>query len=132
MIPRLLLSAFVGAVLLLFAADAGAQEKRPGTTSQPLTIKKVRNWTDNGNVVPVCWETSGYDREKLIVREAVAGTWEWYSNVRFTGWDACPMSGSALHVRVRLTAQDDSNAGAGGSAELGWALSIAPPITIRA
>ena len=119
MIPRLLLSAFVGAVLLLFAADAGAQERTPGTTSQPLTIKKVRNWTENGNVVPVCWETSGYDREKLIIKEAVTGTWEWHSTIRFTGWAACPTGGSAMHVRIRLRPQDDSNAGAGGSAELG-------------
>ena len=119
MIPRSLLSVFVGAVLLLVAADVGAQEKKPGTTSQPLTIKKVRNWTESGNVVPVCWETSGYDREKLIIREAVAGTWEWHSTIRFTGWVACPTSGSAMHVRIRLASQDGSNAGAGGSAALG-------------
>ena len=110
-------------VLLLFVSGANSQE-RVGTTSQPLTIKKVQNWTANGNVVPVCWETPGYDREKTIVKEAVSGTWEWFANIRFTGWGACPTGGiggsrSAKHVRIRITAQDASNAGAGGSARYG-------------
>ncbi len=111
-------------VLLLSAAGAGAQEN-VRTVSQPLTIKNVQNWTANGNVVPVCWETAGYDREKKIVREAVSGTWEWYANVRFTGWATCPTgvgvfgSGSAKQVRIRIKPQDGSNAGASGSARLG-------------
>ncbi len=101
-----------------FATSATAREN-VGSTSQPLTIKNVRNWTANGNVIPVCWETTGYDREKKIIREAVAGTWEWFANINFTGWDACPTSGSVKHVRIRVATQDDSNAGAGGSARLG-------------
>lgn len=110
-------------LFLLFAAGASAQENI-GSTSQPLTIKNVQNWTANSNVVPVCWETSGYDREKAIVREALSGTWEWFANIRFTGWYLCPTggiggSGSAKDVRIRITAQDGSNAGAGGSARLG-------------
>ncbi len=115
---------FMFLVLLLSAVCANAQE-RVGTNSQPLTIKNVRNWTANGNVVPVCWETIGYNREKAILREAVSGTWEWFANIRFIGWNACPTgtgiggSGSAKAVRIRITAQDSSNAGAGGSARYG-------------
>lgn len=57
-------------------------------------------------------------------REALSGTWKWFANIRFTGWYLCPTggiggSGSAKDVRIRITAQDGSNAGAGGSARLG-------------
>jgi hypothetical protein len=110
--------------LLLFVTRTAAQENT-GTTTQPLTISNVRNWTANGNAIPVCWETLGYEREKKIVKEAVSGTWEWFSNVRFTGWATCPTgigiggSGSAKQVRIRISAQDDSNAGSGGSARVG-------------
>src|SRR5207253_1734941 len=111
---------FAGALLLFFASGTSAQE-RVGTTSQALTVKNIRKWTENGNVVPVCWETAGYDREKTIIKEAVSGTWEWFANIRFTGWGACPTgigiggSGTAKQVRIRITPQDGTIAGAGGA-----------------
>ena len=52
----------------LHAQDNG---EHLGTSTQPLTIKNVKNWTENGNVVPVCWGTPGYDREKAIVIAAL-------------------------------------------------------------
>lgn len=92
-----------------------------GTSSQPLTIKNVRNWTENGNVVPVCWETPGYNREKEIVRNAVGRTWERSANIRFNGWYLCPTgfgiggSASVQDVRVRIVPHDATDAGASGS-----------------
>ena len=69
----------------LFTAPAVAQE-HVGKISQPLTSSAgIKLWTENGNQVPVCWESVGYQREKEIVREAVANTWELFGNVRFTG-----------------------------------------------
>ncbi|MEJ7637256.1 MAG: M57 family metalloprotease [Singulisphaera sp.] len=104
-----------------FAPGAGAQE-RVGSTSQPLTTTSTAtDWTSQNNECPVCWETDGYDREKRITREAVTATWEFHSNIRFTGWNKCPTSGKAKHVRIRIVAQDASNAGAGGSAKVGTA-----------
>ena len=120
-----LLSLAVGVDLFLNVAAASAQEGPLGSNSQPLTIKNVRNWTSNGNVVPVCWETVGYDREKQIVKDAVSGTWEYFANVRFSGWNLCPTgiaiggSASERHVRIRIQPQNASNAGAGGSARYG-------------
>jgi len=112
----------VGAVsLLLFAALASAQVERLGQQSQPLTIKNIQNWTANGNEVPVCWETPGYNREKEIIKEAVTGTWEFYANIRFTGWYHCPTGGSAKHVRIRISTQGTENGGAGGKARFGMA-----------
>jgi hypothetical protein len=112
---------FIGTIFSLFSFGAVAQD-RVGSTSQPLTTSKdVTDWTSKNSEVPVCWETDGYDREKKFTQEAVSNTWEWYANVRFTGWQMCPTSGTAQHVRVRIQAQDASNAGAGGSARVGTA-----------
>ncbi len=124
-IPIPLLLVFAGAVMLLFATGISAQEVL-SQQRQAVTIKtNVRNWTENGNVVPVCWETPGYDREKVIVREAISGTWEWFAKIRFTGWGACPTgigiggSGSSKQVRIRITPQGTKDEGAGGSARYG-------------
>lgn len=118
-------------VYMLFAMcfftplSAKAEVEHVGQVSQPLTIyNNVENWTKNGNVVPVCWETLGYDREKNIVMEAVKGTWEYFSNIQFTGWNICPSGGifgsaTEKNVRIRISAQDNSNLGAGGSARPG-------------
>lgn len=114
----------LGCSFSLHAQDNG---EHLGTSTQPLTIKNVKNWTENGNVVPVCWETPGYDREKAIVRAAIGRTWEQAANIKFIGWYACPSgsgiggSGSAKFVRVRIlpyyaTDPDEArNAGATGS-----------------
>jgi len=105
--------------VLLFAFSAVAQE-RIGTTTQPLiTERGVQYWTSQNNTVPVCWETAGYDREKKITQEGVAGTWQLWANVNFTGWGMCPTSGDAQHVRIRVSPQGDTDAGAGGSARMG-------------
>ena len=107
--------------IFLFAFSAVAQE-RIGTTTQPLiTEKGVQYWTSQNNTVPVCWETAGYDREKKITQEAVAGTWQLWANVNFTGWGTCPTSGDVRHVRIRVSAQGGDDAGAGGSARMGTA-----------
>jgi hypothetical protein len=104
---------------LLFAIDAAAQENI-GKVRTPLTIKNLKNWTENANVVPVCWQTPGFNREKEITRRAIAGTWEYFSNVRFVGWNACPSGGifgsmSDKHVRIRILPHNATDGGAAGS-----------------
>ncbi len=106
--------------VVTFIGVAGAQEKT-GTTQQSIIVKNVRFWTANSNIVPVCWETPGYNAEKAIVRSAVSNTWERYSYLSFTGWGACPTGGiggssSEKHMRIRIKPQGNENAGAGGSA----------------
>ena len=90
-----------------------------GIADGQLTVNKVRLWTENSNVVPVCWETDGYDREKQIVMAAVSNTWQEFANVNFTGWGKCPGAGTERHVRIRISAQGKDNAGASGSARYG-------------
>lgn len=125
--------ALVVMAVTTFAGIASAQ--RTGKTQQGITIKdNVRLWTENNNVVPVCWLTTGYDREKEIVREAVYHTWEEFANITFTGWGKCPNpvgektpSGGTIlkyldkNVRITISPQGKENAGAGGSARIGMA-----------
>jgi hypothetical protein len=105
----------------LFTAPAVAQE-HVGKISQPLTSSAgIKLWTENGNQVPVCWESVGYQREKEIVREAVANTWELFGNVRFTGWNFCPMARDIPFVRIHINPQGTADQGAGGHARHGMA-----------
>ncbi len=113
----------LGSFLLLMSVTVGADAQVTGQSKQGLAFKKVRLWTENNNVVPVCWETDGYDREKDIVREAVTHTWEEFANINFT-WGNCPFGGvsgsaTAKHVRIRISPQGKDNAGANGSARVG-------------
>lgn len=122
-----LCSAMAIALGCSFSLHAQDSDGPVGTTTQPLTIKNVQNWTENGNVVPVCWGTPGYAREKAIVVAALRRTWERAANIKFTGWYACPTgsgiggSGSAKYVRVRILpycatdAGEARDAGAAGS-----------------
>lgn len=109
--------------VITFAGIADAQVT--GKTQQGLAVKKVRLWTENNNVIPVCWETNGYDREKDIVQEAVTHTWQEFANITFSGWGLCPIGGmiggsaTAKQVRIRISPQGKDNAGGGGSARVG-------------
>ncbi len=105
---------------LLFISAAFAQENI-GSTSQRLTTDKSKTlWTEKNNIVPVCWETTGYNREKKFIKDAVTNTWQWHSNISFRGWGVCPTSGEAQHVRIRITPQSSEiESGAGGRASIG-------------
>ncbi len=119
--------------VITFVGIADAQV--PGQTQQRITKKDTaRLWTENNNVVPVCWLTDGYDREKKIVREAVRDTWEEFANLTFIGWGKCssPVAernangGTTLkyldkYVRISVSHQGSENGGAGGSARVGMA-----------
>lgn len=117
-----------------------------GQTQQGLAVRNVGLWTEQNYGVPVCWETPGYEREKAIVKRAIATTWERNSNLSFT-WEACNPAemqaalASAVanpgrfqvvqatlnrpRVVIRITPQGKDkdgryiDAGAGGSARLG-------------
>ncbi len=119
--------------VITYAGIADAQV--PGQVQQGITKKDTaRLWTENNNVVPVCWLTDGYGREKEIVREAVRNTWEEFANITFTGWGKCssPIAernangGTTLkyldrYVRISVSHQGAGSGGAGGSARVGMA-----------
>jgi hypothetical protein len=109
-------------VFCFFACLPSWSQEHIGQVSQRLTTTPTATfWTTRGNVVPVCWETPGFDREKQITRAAVAGSWELWANITFSGWIACPIGGTQEFVRVHIGQQGPENAGAGGQARVGTA-----------
>ena len=123
-----LIVALIMMLAITFTGMTDAQ--KPGKTQQGLTVETIRLWTENGNVIPVCWETYGYDREKDIVQAAVSQTWGEYAELKFIGWGICPfggITGSATdkQVRIRISPQGKDkngtyiNAGGDGSSRYG-------------
>jgi hypothetical protein len=92
-------------------------EPKLGVSTDALySNANVTLWS-SPSVIPVCWETAGFDAEKQLIRESLARTWEFESQVRFLWTAACPTSGTEKHVRVLLTNATDM--GGGGSSALG-------------
>ena len=54
--------------------------------------------------IPVCWENPAeapLNRQgRQWTREAVQETWERYSQLRFTGWQACTAQSRGIHIRI--------------------------------
>jgi hypothetical protein len=71
-------------------------------------------WNHNHNLIPVCWETPGYSREKTMVQNAVIGTWGLHANLNFQGWSDCPTQGPARFVRINIGQNGGGDAGADG------------------
>src|SRR6478609_4599706 len=71
---------------------------------------EVRVWTENNNVVPVCWIQSGWEsREKTIIQDAVESTWATQTSLQFTWNGICPTSGSQKFVRINITTVSPGN-----------------------
>lgn len=116
---RILVAALALGIASTGFAVVTAQEGTGTTTAPLITEEGVEYWTSQGNVVPVCWETAGYQREKTLVQNAVEGAWEYWANIEITGWADCPTTGNAEHVRMRIAPYGTENSGASGSARLG-------------
>jgi hypothetical protein len=85
--------------------DLPAATKAVSETEKALDSWVWRWPPGQPKVIPVCWENGdAYTKEKQIVREAVAATWEAASQVRFTGWQSCQTDGRG----VRIFVKDDS------------------------
>lgn len=110
------LSALTFAAFALQPMPAWAQAG--DTVSQPLVVSKgAKFWTQNGNVIPMCWHEllqfpsagAANDAKAFVIRTVQDG-WISQLNLRTT-WVACPTSGAALHVRVKLRLGDGGNNG---------------------
>ncbi|MFZ5438853.1 MAG: hypothetical protein ACOZQL_02530 [Myxococcota bacterium] len=111
------------AVFLLMLAVLGcsAQSNAPelsvspgGTRADPLFALDPASytpWTLNGNVVPVCWETTGYDFQKEVMEDAIAREWGKKIGVEFQWTALCPTSGAAKHVRLNIAAAGPTEEG---------------------
>ena len=84
------------------------------TRRDPLYAGKDLLWSSNQ--IPVCWEN--YDNRLAsdygLVRQVIRDTWEKYSNLKFTGWTACPISEnnalSTVQNGIRIKVSDSTAA----------------------
>jgi hypothetical protein len=111
------------------AACSAADERLPtestSTGTQDLYVARVQLWTDNGNVVPICWNDAGWATEKAWVQNAVQAAWGAESNLTFTWTASCPTTGSTRYLKIGIASQAKDaagnypNLGADGSSYVG-------------
>lgn len=84
------------------------------TRRDPLYAYKDLLW--NSNTIPVCWEKvePRFEVERKKVEEAISLSWEKYSNLKFTGWGACPISVNSIvnpnvFNGIRILVSDSTN-----------------------
>ncbi len=107
--------------------ESNTQESEQGIFLPP----DVQLFTKNNNVVPVCWYTSGYAKEKGIIQHAVWQTWERAANIKFTWRDSCPTTGNEKFVKVQMRAAPGEIM-AGGRSSVGMAALTAPSYVMPA
>lgn len=101
--------AFLALVMLGSIATAAekpaVQAMKPAMGPLPMKpegyVRRMALWSPP--TVPVCWEpmAPGFTRERQWVRDAIRGSWEAHSTLRFTGWGNCsgPQS-PGIHIGV--------------------------------
>lgn len=113
------LAPIFGLALGLTLGDPPAALAQPlGTSQSQLTASPgTKFWTDNANLVPMCWhKLDGFaskadeDRAKSFVRRTIEDGWIATTRLRIS-WEDCPVSGDARHVRVYLRIGDAGNNG---------------------
>ncbi|WP_394844874.1 M57 family metalloprotease [Pendulispora brunnea] len=104
----------VAAALLSIVGCSGAADSPPSeqveSTSQELYVLSTNVWDDNQ--ISVCWETGGFNRQKGWVRTAIENTWQRFSQLEFTGWGSCAVSGGA-NIRIAIADQNPRTLGLG-------------------
>jgi hypothetical protein len=73
-----------------------------GIAQEELFGSAVRNSKWKRNPIEVCWLSAPPDQAAArdLVRRAVTETWEKYSLVRFTGWQACTGPPKGIWIKV--------------------------------
>lgn len=100
-------------VPLLAVLAAGLPAKAEPDPAPPLymsyeelfgTVLRNSKWPNA--TIPVCFENpeAATPDHLSLTRDAVAGSWEKYSRVRFVGWDKCQTPNQpGLHVQIAAT-----------------------------
>src|SRR5690606_15639513 len=70
-------------------------------TSEPLNLTLATLWPQDRDI-PVCWENPGSADalSRKWVSDAVSGSWQAASNLRFTGWGTCTQNASGIRIRI--------------------------------
>jgi hypothetical protein len=103
--------------ILVFTLGLLSAERAMGESVDRVTQPLVRTddtvlWTQNGNLLPMCWHqllqfpnTNAENAAKAFVAQTIQDGWINRLNLRIT-WVDCPTSGSTRHVRVKLRIGD--------------------------
>ncbi len=64
------------------------------------TVQLLALWTQPA--IDVCWEnpTDANASQRSLVQDAVRGTWQKESKLRFDGWGPCAAGGPGIHITV--------------------------------
>ena len=108
------LLAVIGAALLVAIASGCAKDsaEQPvqvgvnlnGSLQEKFYVGTSVLWPDPQNI-PVCWEISGLEHEKQVVKDSVKKAWETGSSIRFTGWGQCTSGAPGIHITSHLDAE---------------------------
>ena len=86
------LFACIAAVALSSAFEIGAATAQ--SADEVLPFWEVRQ-------IPVCWEEDTTDpKDRELVESEVTTIWQRYSNIGFTGWDACTSNSHGIRISV--------------------------------
>ncbi len=94
---------FVTFAIFLFTLFACGKSPTLDSSRIGSYISTVHRW--NITSIPVCWEnpdSNFFRQEKAWVRNAIATTFEFYTNIRFVGWNSCAgMEGARIRIDIR-------------------------------
>src|SRR5687767_3951070 len=67
-------------------ASPAEAEGSSESTTHPLLYQSTNLWVERN--IPVCWVTAGFEQPKEWVKQSLKGqrSWEFATNVNFTGW----------------------------------------------
>lgn len=100
-----ILAAFLCFAALVFSLPTQAQTRttRNGVELYVLPYGTVQiNAIWKRTTIEVCWEnpSSGDNRMRALVRDAVDDTWSRHSRLKFVGWGGCEKSSNGIRIRI--------------------------------
>jgi hypothetical protein len=82
--------------------DRGTTGEQTGRTRQDLLGDPNRFWpvdpSDGVATIPLCWNFGDWHTEKAWVEDAVANSWEKYTNVHYLFAESCDCDNNGIHI----------------------------------
>ncbi len=101
-------------------------------TGHPIYVwNPAVTWDQNNYVVPVCWNTAGFDSDKAVIRSSIEQQWQARIGIRFSGWRTCPATIPKTFVPIRLKQTTDDDFGGFGERGIGARLGGTPEAQIE-
>jgi hypothetical protein len=86
-------------VLSLFAFSAGCTEGEYELETQHAFVTERAIW--DSPIIPVCWENGAeLEKERTVIRQSVAATWEAHSALEFVGWGFCENNSRGIRIEL--------------------------------